>query len=248
MDEIRIDASPRLLSRLCGVNYVVIIILGMFVELFARGRIVVAGNASATTANLRAMETLWRVGVAAELVMVLCAVFSATLLYVLLRPVSRDLALLATFFSLVAAAVEAAHSLKLLEALFPLGSAGYLGAFTPGQLDAIASLAMKSHASGYGMALLLFGPLFLVRGYLILKSVYLPRALGLLYQLSGVSYLALGFGLILAPRFTSRNFMAITLPAFIGEASLALWLLVKGVDMEAWEQWRARGSKSREAT
>jgi len=236
-EEHRIDASPRALARLGGANYLLIIVLGIFVELFVRGRIVVAGDAAAIAANLRSMESLWRLGIAAELVMVICTILSALIFYVLLRPVSRDLALLATFFSLVAS-VEAGHALRLLEALFPLGGAGYLSAYSPEQLAAMASLSIKSHSNAFGISLLLFGPLFLLMGYLIARSGYLPKVLGVLYQVTGLAYMTNGFALILAPEAAGRVFVFIAGPAFIGEASLCLWLLVKGVDLEKWNRWR----------
>lgn len=237
-EELRIDSSPRALARLGGANYLLIIILGIFVELFVRGRIAVPGDAAATAVNLRSMESLWRLGIVAELVMVICTIGSALIFYVLLRPVSRDLALLATFFSLVAIAVEAAHSLHLLEALFPLGSTGYLKAFSAEQLAAMAGLSMKAHSNGFGISLLLFGPLFLVRGYLIFRSGYIPKVLGVLYQITGLAYLTNGFALILAPQAAGRVFVFIMGPAFIGEASLCLWLLVMGVNVERWNRWR----------
>lgn len=166
--------------------------------------------------------------------MILCTVVVAYLLYVLLRPVSRDLALLMTLFNLVAIATEASYSLRLVEALFPLGSARYLEAFSAAQLDAMASLALRSHAVGFGIALLLFGPFFLASGYLIRKSTYFPKIIGILYQVAGLAYLANGFGVILAPRFAGQVFAAIVVPAFVGEASFCLWLLVKGLDVEKW--------------
>ena len=230
----RVEASPRVLARLCGLLYLVTIVVGIFNEAFVKGRIVVPGDATATGANLRSMALLWRLGIAGELVMVLCTVVVAFILYVLLRPVGRDLAVLMTLFNLIAIAVQASYSMRLVEALFPMGSAGYLAAFTPAQLDALASLALKSHAVGFGIALLLFGPFFLVSGYLIQRSAYFPRVIGILYQVAGLAYLANGFGVILAPRFASQVFAVIVLPAFIGEASFCLWLLVKGLDMEKW--------------
>lgn len=230
------DASPRALARLAGLNYLIIIALGIFAELFARGGVVVAGDAAATTANLKAMESLWRLGIAAEMVMLICTVLSAMFFYVLLRPVSRDLALLSTFFSVIAIAVEAAYALHLVEALFPLGRAGYLKAFSTEQLAAMSSLSMKSHGSGFGIALLLFGPLFLIRGFLIFRSGYFPKVLGVLYQITGVAYMTNSFVMILAPRFSGRTFAIIGGPAFIGELSLTLWLLVKGIDVERWNR------------
>lgn len=228
------ESSPRARARLCGLLYLITILVGLFDELVVKGRVVVAGDAAATASNLRSMELLWRLGVVGELVMALCTVGVAYLLWVLLRPVSRDLAALMTFFNLVAIAVGASHVLKLLEALFPLGSAGYLEAFTPGQLDAMASLALKSHVFGFGMALYLFGPFFLVCGYLIYRSRYFPRVIGVLYQLAGVAYAANCLVLVLAPRFAGQAFAAMALPVFLGEASFCLWLLVKGPDEREW--------------
>ena len=127
-------------------------------------------------------------------------------------------------------------SLQLVEALFPLGSAGYLKAFSPEHLYAMASLSVKSHVYGFGISLFLFGPFFLVTGYLIFKSGYFPKAIGILYLLPGLSYMINGFGLILAPAYADRIFAIIAGPAFVGEASFCLWLLVKGVNMEKWNR------------
>ena len=121
-----------------------------------------------------------------------------------------------------------------MEALFPLGRNAYLAAFTPGQLPAMTALAMKAHALGFGLALLMFGPFFLVTGYLIFASGYFPKALGVLYQLAGLAYMVNGFVLVLAPRLADRAFMIMAAPAFIGETSFAVWLLIKGVRIERW--------------
>lgn len=231
----RVVRSPRALARLCGLLYLITIVVGIFDEAIVKGRIVVPGNAMATAANLRSMEFLWRLGIIGELVMVLCTIVVAYILYVLLRPVSRDLAVLMTFFNLIAIAVEAAYSLRLVETLFPLGSASYLQAFTPLQLDAMVSLSLKAHATGFGLALLLFGPFFLVCGYLIRRSTYFPRLIGTLYQVAGVAYLLNGCVVVLAPRFAAQVFGLIVAPAFVGEVSFCLWLLAKGPDTERWK-------------
>lgn len=228
-------ASPRALARLAGLLYLISIIVGIFDEAFVKGRILVPGDAAATAANLRSMELLWRLGIVGELVMVLATVVVAFVLYVLLRPVSKDLAALMTFFNLIAIAVQASYSLRLVETLFPLGSARYLAAFTPAQLDAMVSLALKSHAFGFGIALLLFGPFFLVCGHLIYRSTYFPRLIGVLYQVAGLAYLTNGVVAVLAPRFSGQIFSVIVVPAFVGEASFCAWLLAKGPDMQKWQ-------------
>jgi hypothetical protein len=235
MDEHPVEASPQVLARIGGVLYLIIIVLGTFNEAYVRGRILVSGDAAATAANIRSMESLWRFGIAAEFFMLLCAIALTLIFYVLLRPVSRDLALLAVFFNLVSIAVEASVQLYLLGALFPLGSADYLKAFKPEQLYALASLSVRSHGYGFGVALIFFGCVCLLLGYLIFKSGYLPKAVGVLMQIAGLSYLTDSFTLILAPSLANRLFPAILVPAFIGEASLCLWLLVKGVNAEKWK-------------
>jgi hypothetical protein len=230
----QIELSPPVLARIAGALYLIDIVLGAFGEAFIRGRIVVPGNANATAANLRSMESLWRLGIASEIFQMICVTILALILYVLLRPVSRDLALLAAFFNLMAIAIEWAYSLQLVEALFPLGNAAYLKAFTPEQLNAMAALSAKSHVYGFGIGLIAFGPFLLVAGYLIFRSGYLPKTIGVLYPIAGLAYLTNGFALILAPQFADRVFSVIAGPAFIGEASFCLWLLIKGVNMEKW--------------
>lgn len=233
----RVESSPRHLARLGGVLYLVIIVGGLFGEALIRNRFIVPGDATATAANIRAMESLWRLGIAGELFMLSCTVALALILYVLLRPVSRDLALLAVFFNLVSIAVEATNELQLVAALFPLGNTGYLSGFEPEQLHALASLSLRSYSYGFGASLIFFGWECLVLGYLIDRSGYFPKAIGVLMQIAGVCYLTNSFALLVAPTVAARLFPAILVPAFVGEASLCLWLLVRGVNAE---RWRAR--------
>lgn len=237
MNKLSIEISPNFYARIGGVFYLIIIVLGIIGEVFIRGRIVVPGNAMETANHLRAMEFLWRSGIVFELLSTILAVCLGLILYGLTKPVNRDLALLAMCFGLIAVAVGAAYSLQLIEALFPLGNAEYLSAFSPEQLYALASLSIKSHVFGFGISLFLFGPFFLATGYLIFKSGYLPKILGVLYPITGLSYMANGVVLVLAPAFAGRIFMIIAGPAFIGEFSLCLWLLFKGVNIVKWKEW-----------
>jgi hypothetical protein len=231
-----VETSPQVLARIGGGLYLIIIVIGLFGEAFVRDRLIVAGNAAATAANIRMHESLWRFHIAAELLLLICAVVLLMIFIVLLRPVSRDLILLAAFFNLVAIIIEAASAMRLIEALFPLGSAGYLRAFTAEQLYAMATLTLKSHGFGFGVSLLFFGCFCVIVGYLIFRSGYLPRAIGVLIQIAGVCYLTNSFALVLSPALADRLFPAILVPAFIGEASLCLWLLVKGVNVSKWKE------------
>jgi hypothetical protein len=231
-----VETSPQLYARIGGLLYLITIILGAVEELFIRGRIIVSRDAAATAANLRSMESLWRFGIASELFLGICTIGLTLILYVLLKPVNRDVALLATFFSLIAIAVETAYSLQLVEALFPLGKAAYLKAFTPEQLYALTSLSLRAHANGFGIALLFFGCFFPLVGYLIFRSGYFPKTIGILYVIPGLSYLLSSFALILAPAFADRYYFVMAGPALIGQASLCLWLLVKGANVQRWNE------------
>src|SRR5438128_1474815 len=189
MTDRTVETSPQLYARIGGVLYLIIIVIGLIGEAFVRDRLIVSGDAAATAANIMSHESLWRFHIAAELFLLICAVVLLLILYALLRPVSRDLALLAVFINLVLIGIEAATTMYLLQALFPLGNAGYLKAFTREQLYAMASLSLKSHGYGFSVSLLFFGCFCLIVGYLIFRSGYLPKAIGVLMQIAGLSYL-----------------------------------------------------------
>lgn len=226
-----------------GALYLVCIALGIFAEAGVRNRLIVSGDAAATAANLTSMEPLWRLGITSEILALVCIIALAMIYFVLLRPVSKEINLLATFLRMVGITVQAVATLNLVAALFPLGNAAYLQAFTPAQLNALASLAIKSHSHGFGLALLFFGFCFLFHGYLIFKSGFLPKVLGILIQVAGLCYVTNSFALFLAPAFADSLFPVILAPAFVGELSLSLWLLLKGVNAEKWNQANAQAAR-----
>jgi hypothetical protein len=234
-----IDTSPQLYARTAGALYLIIIALGIFGEAFARGRIVVSGDPLATATNLVSMEPLWRWGIASEFLTVICTIILAMVYFFLLRPVSREINLLAAFFRLTAITVQAVSLVYLLTALYPLTNAAFAKAFTPDELNAFAGVAIRSHSYGYGAALLFTGCTFLFHGYLIFKSGYLPRVLGVMIQIAGIGYITNTFAMILFPAVSNIVFLVIILPVFMGELSLSLWLLIKGVNLEKWYE-RAR--------
>jgi hypothetical protein len=229
------ELSPRAWARAGGLLYLAIIAIGLFGEAVVRNGIVVSGDAIATAHNLLSSPLLWRSGVAAELVLLVCAVALALVEYVLLRPVNRHLALLALLLGMLSIAVEAMSALSLATTMFPLADLAYLHAFTSAQLDAMAYLSIKSFEHGFGVSLVFFGVECLFTGYLIYRSGYLPRAIGALMQVAGLCYLANSFALILSPAIAGWLFPAVLLPPLVAEGSFCLWLLFKGVDLPAWQ-------------
>ncbi len=231
-----VSLSPQRYARIGGLLYLLLIAVGSWAQLFVRGAIIVSGDATATAHNIMASQSLWRAGIGGDLLMHLCDVGVMIVFYVLLKPIHRNLALLAVLFNLVQTAVLVANKMALVIPLFLLGDAGYLKAFAPQQLHALAYISLRAHDYGFGFGLIFFGAVCLIQGYLIRRSGYLPKALGVLMQIAGACYLLNSFALILAPAFASTLFPAIMLPPIVAESSLAIWLVVKGVDLPKWEE------------
>jgi len=231
-----VERSPQHYARICGVLYLLIIALGMFGEVAVRGAIVVAGDPAATAANIAGNELLWRAGIAGDLLMQVLDVPTIVIFYLLLRPVSRSLALMSTVFNIVQTSALALNKLALIAPLLLLGQADLPGALPAAQWQGLSYLAIQAHGHGFGVGLIFFGFTCVIRGYLIVRSTYLPKLLGVLLLLAGASYLVNSFALILAPDIAAALFPAILVPAFVGELCLAVWLLVKGVDLPRWQQ------------
>ncbi|MBL0882066.1 MAG: DUF4386 domain-containing protein [Chitinophagaceae bacterium] len=220
-----------------GLLYLLMIILGIIQQVFIKDGIVISGNAEATAERLKSFEWLWRIGVCIEMLIVIITVLITWILYFLTKPVNKNLSLLASLFGLLAIAVQAAYSLHFLEALQTLSNNPSLSVFTQQQLYLISSLNIQAQSEGFAIALLLFGPFFFITGYLIFQSGYFPKVLGVLYFIAGVCYSLSSFLLILFPNWTARYYFFIVGPALIGELSLSLWLLIKGVNVQKWDSY-----------
>jgi hypothetical protein len=231
-----VEFSPQRYARLGGALYLAIIVLGAFAEGFVTDRLIVSGDAAATAHNILASTALWRLGVAADFIVVLLAVPLLWIEYLLLRPAGRRLMLLAVMFNLVSLAVEAISKLFLLVVLPTLSNPEYLRAFSPTQLQVLANLALRSHDIAFNIALIFFGLTCLLYGQLIFRSGFLPKAIGVLMQLAGWSYLVACLSALFAPGLANAITPIILIPPFIGETSLCLWLLVKGVDVSKWRE------------
>lgn len=216
---------PAWQLRVAGLLYLVLIVLGGVDEMVVRGALVVSGDAAATARNIMASEGLWRAGIAGDLLMHVLDLPVLVVLYLLLRPVHAGMALFAMLINLVQTAVLAVNKLNLLLPLFLLGDGAYLKAFPPEQLQALAYLAIKVHGYGFGIGLIFFGVACVARGWLIVKSGYVPKLLGILMGLAGASYLLNSFALLLAPAVADKLFPIIMLPPLVGETAFALWLL-----------------------
>jgi hypothetical protein len=233
------DTSPRRKARIAGALYLVVIVLGLYAELFVRGPIIVAGEAAATARNILAHQGLWRLSVAFDLAAGGAYAAVTVLLYELLAPVNRTLSRIAAVFSLLGIAVGAVSALFQMAALYLIAGPPYLAAFTPAQLAALARLFVRLHGEAGGIGIIFFGVYCLAIGWLIFRSTFMPRIIGVLMALAGAAYLIDSVAGILAPNLDL--FAWILAPSFIGEASLTLWLLVVGVDTARWRERAGAG-------
>jgi hypothetical protein len=229
------DLSIKTTARIAGFLYLIIIAAGMFSVLFVRDQLIISGDPVATAKQLMNHEGLWRAGIVSDLIMHLCDIPVMLVVYLLLRPINRHIALLALLFNLIQTAVLVANKLNLVAALLPLTGQSYLKALDPQILYTQSYLAIRLHDIGFGIGLLFFGATCIVNGFLIQRSGYLPKAIGILLQLAGVCYLVSNFKLILAPNAASQLWIWLMVPCFIAELSFALWLLFKGVNVDKWK-------------
>jgi hypothetical protein len=222
--------SPGFKARIAGVFYLLTILTRMFVEIFVRNRLVVSDDAAATATNIMTHEPLWQWGFAGDIVAFASYISLAALLYELFKPVNRSLSLVAAYFSIVAGVVQAISSLFHIAPLVLLGGAPYLSVFTVEQLQALGLLFLRLRAAAYhNIGLVFFGFYCLLIGILILRSTFLPRILGVLMVLAGLSYV-----LFLSPPLVrSLQPYILVFPA-VGQISLTLWLLVVGLNVQRW--------------
>ena len=226
--------SVQRVARTGGLLYLVIIVIGLLGEAFIRNSLVVAGDPAATAQRILESELLWRLGVAGQLVLLVCAVALSAIWYFLLRPVNRHLAVAVVCFGLVSLAVESVSALHLQAVLDPLTNATLAKVASAEQRHGLSYLALVAHANAFGLALIFFGVQCLLVGYLIRKSGYLPAVLGVGMQVVGACYLINSFAMFMSPPLQNVLFPAILLPCLVGESAMCLWLLIKGVDVEKW--------------
>ena len=228
------DVSPMAYARIAGVLYLIITVAAIFAHFVVPDQLLVAGDAAATAQNILASESMFRLGaIGSELVILLSEIVLSVVLYVLLKPVNKTLSLLAAVSRL---AMTTIHGLNLLNYYFVLQllKGNYLSVFGQEQTDALASLFLNAHSLGFTIGIAFLVPHVLILGYLIYRSGYFPKVLGILFCAAGVGYLIDTVGLLLTTSYTTTpGIIAMTIA--IAEIAFPLWLLVKGVNRNGWQ-------------
>ncbi len=233
------ETSPRFEARITGAFYLLTILTGIFAQGFVSGSLVVDGDAAATATNILLHKSLFQLGFAVYLIEMACQIAMTALFYDLLKPAGRSLSLLAAFLGFAGCVIKTFSRLFFIAPLFILGGAHYLSVFSAEQLQALALLFFKVNDHGAAIALVFFGFYALLTGYLIVRSTFLPRILGVLSILGGLGWMS-----FLYQPLGYRLFPYISALGILGAASLILWLLVFGVNEQRWqEQASAAGDR-----
>lgn len=218
-------------ARASGALFVVVLVLSPFSMLYVPGRLVVAGDATATAAQVDGSPWLLRLAVVSDAIIMVTEMALAAFLYLLFRSVSRALALLAAGARLAEAVVHGVNLLGYLAVLVLLGGSGYLRVFGQEERDGLALLAFDLHDRGILVGQLFFGVHLLALGLLVARSGYVPRVLGPLLMVAGVGYLTESIGTVLAPGAAELLAALVAITAVLGELPLFLWLLFRGVSV-----------------
>jgi hypothetical protein len=221
--------SSKRLARIAGLLYLIVALAGGFAELYVRSSLVAAGDAAGTADNIRASATLFRVGFVADLVQATFFLLTAMALYLLVRHVHELVARAMFVIVSVSVAIICLNLLNQYVALSLATGEEYTNAFGAVGSDALTGLFAEMHASGYQIAQIFFGLWLLPLGYLVYRSGYFPRVLGVLLMVGCLGYLVDSFAHFLAAGVAEGIAAFVVAPAAIGELGFVAWLLVKSV-------------------
>ncbi|MCA9933937.1 MAG: DUF4386 domain-containing protein [Ardenticatenaceae bacterium] len=228
------ELSPSAYARIAGVLYLIITVAAIFAHFVVPDQLIVPGDVAATAVNITNSQSLFRVGlVGSELIILLSEVVLSVVLYVLLKPVNKTLSLVAAVSRL---AMTIIHGLNLLNYYFVLqllNGSNYLSAFGQEQVNALVNLFLDAHSTGFTIGIAFLVPHVLILGYLIFKSGYFPKVLGVLFIAAGLGYLFDTIGLLMVPSYTTTPGL-VQMVIAVAEIAFPVWLLVKGVNSDRW--------------
>ena len=227
--------SIKAAARIAGALYLLITILSIFVHFYVPAQLIVPGDATTTAHNIMASEGLFRIGIGSELVLLLIEIVLSVILYILFEPVSKTLSLIAAVSRLAMTAIHGINLLNNFFALLLLSGAAYLTVFEPAQLNALVMLFLNAYSYGFTIGIIFFTLHVFLLGYLIFKSGYFPRILGVLFIIASIGYLIDSFSFVLLPNYKTGP-VYLALPIAIAEIAFPLWLLIKGINVEKWEK------------
>jgi hypothetical protein len=230
------DLSPSAYARIAAVLYLIITVAAIFAHFVVPEQLIVPGDAAATAVNITNAESLFRVGlVGSELIILLSEIVLSVILYVLLKPVNKTLALITAVSRLVMTTIHGLNLINYYFVLQLLNGSDFLTVFGQEQVNALVTLFLDAHNIGFTIGIAFLVPHVLILGYLIYQSGYFPKAIGILFIAAGFGYLFDTIGILLVPTYTTTPGLIAMIIA-IAEIAFPIWLLFKGVNVEQWKQ------------
>jgi Domain of unknown function (DUF4386) len=223
-------SSTKNPGRFAGLLYVFMSIVGFFAMGYVPSKLIVHGNATATANNILASETLFRLGIAGELIGQAGFIFVALALYDLLKGVNRRHASLMVTLIVVSIPIAFLNELNSIAALVLVRGADFLSTFEKSQRDALAMLFLNLHHHGFVVAEIFWGLWLFPLALLVYRSRFLPRFLGVWLAIAGFAWVILSLTGLLLPQYQGKV-DTYSQPAFFGEIALMLWLVIKGASI-----------------
>ncbi len=216
-------------ARIGGFLFLILIVCGVFAEFYVRRKIIVHGDPVATGNNIITNQWLFQLGIISDLIMSTVFFFFAMVLYFLFKPVNIKLAQVMVLCVVIAVSILCVNTLNQVAALLLMSGEGYLKVFEKNQLQGLVTFFLQLHSKGYAIGQIFYGLYLFPLGYLVYKSGFLPKIIGVFLMLGCVGDLISFFTTFLFPGNNSIILQNITVPADMGEISLCLWLLLTEV-------------------
>ena len=230
--------SNNSLARIAGFCYLVVIATGLFSEVFVRQTLTVSNDALTTAHNIQTNEMLFRWGFVADLINFVVGIPTILIIYHFFKKSNKILLQIALSLVIIQTAIIAVNLLNQITPLLLLANDTYLNTFQQSQLATLSLLSLNIQSQGYGIGLVFFGFYCILIGFVIYKTSAMPRVIGVLYAIAGLCYLINSFTMFLSKGFANPIFVYLAIPIFIGELSVCLWLLIKGIDTTKLENSR----------
>jgi hypothetical protein len=218
-------------ARIAGAIYLSMVLTAPFSLIYIPSTLIVRNNATATANNILAHETLFRLGIVADMISSIIFIFVVLALYRLLSDVNKTHALLMVSLVLVSASVGFMNVLNNIAALTLFRGTDFLAVFDKPQRDALGMLFLRLHGLGITANEIFWGLWLLPFGVLVMRSRFLPRLLGVWLIINGAAYVVLSFIGLLSPQYYDAAFRSF-FPLMLGELAIMLWLVIKGAKMQ----------------
>ena len=229
--------SGKKLARITGFVYLIIGFSGGFSMMYIPSKLFVSGNAILTAQNILASEQLFRFGIVSALICQVCFVLLPLFLYKLLKSVNQNFALLMVVFAFMGIPIAMLNMINQLAVLSLLNGSGYMSVFNPDQLHALTLLFLDIHNYGIMIAQIFWGLWLFPFGYLVFKSGFLPKFLGIWLMIGCFGYLTDSLTGFMFPNFKD-SLSWFVMAAGTGEMIIMFWLLFRGLNAEKFEKYR----------